>query len=303
MRTTKFLASLGLAGLTYGLTLAACDSSDSGTSSGAVTTTDASFEGSVAQDSATPPAADSAAPVDAGSEAATDAAVGDGGDGGTAGGALHFAGGNQSVIVTVTGGGNESAFTAELWFRTTSLTTGLFEVFGAGADRMLSINAGLLCWYVYGPGTQICSPAGTSYADGNWHHIAGSVGGTGGMQLYIDGAPVASGAKSSSTFTGDTAFQFGGGHTAFNSAVSYMLGDIDEVRVWSVERSAAEIAASYTKTVDPATVGLQGYWKLDETGTTKTAPDSTTGVDSGVGHVGALTNFTPASTPWVAGKL
>jgi cysteine-rich repeat protein len=69
-------------------------------------------------------------------------------------------------------------------------------------------------------------------------------------------------------------------------------GAIDEVRVWNVARSAAEIAANWNRTLpDPqAEVGLVGYWMFDETG--PVALDA-----SGFERHGNLGYNDPARTP------
>jgi len=41
-------------------------------------------------------------------------------------------------------------------------------------------------------------------------------------------------------------------------------GDIDEVRVWNIARSASEINANYQAELSAATAGLMGYWRFDE---------------------------------------
>lgn len=211
--------------------------------------------------------------------------------------ALSFDGVDDWVhLPAAAGGASETAFSVELWFRSTAATGNMFEVYnaGGGADRFLSLNDGKVCFYVYAsPITQVCTAAAT-YGDSAWHHAAGTLG-TGGVNLYVDGAPAASStAITASTFTGDTDFRLGMGHTAYVSGIVYFQGDLDEVRVWSVERSAADIAASYRQTVSALTSGLQGYWKLDETGTASVAVDATSG-----GNDGQLTNFTFTPSPWV----
>jgi hypothetical protein len=116
------------------------------------------------------------------------------------------------------------------------------------------------------------------------------------VNLYVDGALAASLASpTASTFTTDTDFRLGMGHTAYVSAIVYFHGDLDEVRLWSVERSAADIAANYAHTIDPTTAGLQGYWKLEETGASTVAHDATSSANDG-----QLMNFTFAPSPWIA---
>jgi hypothetical protein len=211
--------------------------------------------------------------------------------------ALSFDGVSNWVhLPAAPGGASEVAFTEELWFRSKSGTGNMFEVYGSGggADRFLSLNSGAVCFYVYAsPITQVCTTA-TTYGDDAWHHAAGTLG-AGGVKLYLDGVLAASStATTSSSFTTDTDFRLGMGHVSFDSSIVYFQGDLDEVRVWSVERSAADIAANYMQTIDPTTAGLQGYWPLEETGSSSVAHDVTAGND------GQLMNFTFSPSPWIS---
>ncbi len=212
--------------------------------------------------------------------------------------ALTFDGVDDWVhLPAAAGGANDSAFSVELWFRSTSNTGNMFEVYNSGgsADRFLSLNGGSVCFYVYAAGAvQICTTA-TTYGDAAWHHAAGTLG-AGGMHLYVDGALAASNASTtSSSFSTDTDFRLGTGHTGFVSALVYLQGALDEVRVWSIERSANDIATNYRQEIDPTTAGLQGYWRLDGSGTASTAADSTSS-----GNDGTLMNYTFAPSPWIA---
>jgi hypothetical protein len=234
--------------------------------------------------------ASDAAVVDA-SDAGADAAV--------VGVALQLDGvDDQVVMATVDGGANEAAFTTEIWFNTTNPTGSLFEVYGGGgADRFLVIESGAVCFYVFGtPTTLLCSPVAT-YADGAWHHAAGTLGAVNGMCLYVDGAlSVSQATPTSSAFNYDTNFRLGYGHTDLNSTLVYFGGKLAESRVWSIERTASDILANYKTHLPGTTTGLQGYWKLDERGTTATATDSTPN-----GNDGTLENFTFTPSPWVDG--
>ena len=66
-------------------------------------------------------------------------------------------------------------------------------------------------------------------------------------------------------------------------------GMIEEVRIWNVTRTEAEIQASMNQTIPGSTSGLVGYWRLDEsTGTT--AVDQTS-----YNNDGTLTNMVPSA--------
>lgn len=77
-------------------------------------------------------------------------------------GALQFDGINDLVELptALAAGSNETAFSLEVWFKTTAPTGCLFEVYGStgGADRFMFLDAGKVCFYVYGtPVTTLCS--------------------------------------------------------------------------------------------------------------------------------------------------
>jgi hypothetical protein len=119
--------------------------------------------------------------------------------------------------------------------------------------------------------------------------------GAAGQKLFVDGQPAGSAATpTASTFHQETNLEFGAGHIYFNSAVVAFGGDLDEVRVWNVERTASEITANYQSLIDPATTGLFGYWRLEQTGSATAAIDQTA-----AGRPGLLTNFSFSPSPWV----
>lgn len=285
---------------------AACEGDDSGTGGSALGDGGWVYDGMPTSD--VPIAvdaresADARASVDGSAQDAADGAPGDGGvdaapDAPGSPGALVLDGVDDVVVIaTADGGPSESAFTAEVWFKTTAAVGNMFEVYGAGggSDRFLYTNGGKVCFYVYGPPTTVCS-AGEGYNDGAWHHAAGTLGSVGGQKVYVDGKLEGTLATTvQSTFSGGTMIRLGFGHTAFNSPMVRFAGQLDEIRMWSVERSAAEILAHFDRPLSPATAGLQGYWRLDETGSAPAAKDETS-----PGHDGTLDGFTFATTPWV----
>jgi hypothetical protein len=58
-------------------------------------------------------------------------------------------------------------------------------------------------------------------------------------------------------------------------------GQLDEVRVWNVARTAAQISSTYQVGVSPSSAGLVAYWNLNEAPGTQTVTDSTTGAHDG----------------------
>lgn len=119
---------------------------------------------------------------------------------------------------------------------------------------------------------------GVDLPTGRWVHVALTTPGSGTAKLYLDGrlaADLASG------FTGPTVtgqdFQLG---TQYTTA-EFWNGRIDTVRIWSVERSAIEIAGAMHAALPAATSGLIAQYLANEgTGTTvhntATTPGGTT---------------------------
>jgi hypothetical protein len=90
-------------------------------------------------------------------------------------------------------------------------------------------------------------------------------------------------------------FQVGKGHIGPWGAIVFFSGDIDEVRLWSVQRTEKEIADNLSSFISPSTPGLQGYWRLDENGTANTATDATSAA-----HDGILSGFSFTPSPWIS---
>jgi hypothetical protein len=148
-----------------------------------------------------------------------------------------------------------TAFTLELWFKSTSTSGGYLAGFGDAAtgasstlDRLLYLtNAGNV---VFGtkPGTihSVTSPA--AYNDGSWHHVAASMG-TAGLQLYVDGVKVASDAATTTGASYSGYWRFGyDSLTGWPSAPTsnYAAATLDELHVVSRQLRDAEVANDYT---------------------------------------------------------
>jgi RHS repeat-associated protein len=75
--------------------------------------------------------------------------------------------------------------------------------------------------------------------------------------LYVNGEFKATGVASQKSSISPS-YNFGGG------SYGYMPGGIDEVRIWSVARTQAQIAAAYQHSLLPTDqLGLAGYWPMD----------------------------------------
>ena len=137
--------------------------------------------------------------------------------------------------------------------------------------------------------------------DGNWHHVVGVYDGTDKI-LYIDGVEVNRAVNAHAgrpIGTGVTRYGFiGDGSEAptFNGARNnlYFQGQVDEIRVWNVVRSPAEITNTISECLDGTESGLELYYRMsDGTGSSTLTDHSYNGGE------GTLTNMNTA-TVWLS---
>jgi hypothetical protein len=114
-------------------------------------------------------------------------------------------------------------------------------------------------WSVLGEATLVQGPPPPS--DGAWHHIAYVLDVPAGgpvATLYLDGAAIAKTAANPNNLTPLSSW-IGSleGLTAFYS------GDIDELRIWSLARTAAGVLEDMQGTTNSASPGLVAYYNFD----------------------------------------
>ncbi|NCS18130.1 MAG: LamG domain-containing protein, partial [Microcystis aeruginosa G13-12] len=108
---------------------------------------------------------------------------------------------------------------------------------------------------------EVIASSGLNLADGKWHHVAHVFGASvGGQQIYVDGQLVASGSRTISDFNWQDKISIG-----YSADSGYFKGEIDEVRVWNVAKTQAQIQTYYNRNLTGKEQGLAGYWKFDET--------------------------------------
>ncbi|RMG56821.1 MAG: hypothetical protein D6717_05870, partial [Gammaproteobacteria bacterium] len=130
----------------------------------------------------------------------------------------------------------------------------------------------------------------TDIRDGSWHHIAGVYTGT-QAHIYIDGVLEGSGAVPVPVVHNTRGLNIGQwwqGGRSFN-------GEIDEVRIWNVARTQAQIRADMNRRLLGNEPGLVGYWNFDE-GSGTVVKDLTANANNGT-----LGGGNPAQMPvWTA---
>jgi len=112
----------------------------------------------------------------------------------------------------------------------------------------------------------------TGIQPNTWHHAAAVFdASTRELELFLDGAKVARGTSPVGVQNNTGAFVVGGSPSA--SCCSWN-GELDDVRVWNVARTAQQIRGSYRTEIEAlGTAGLVGNWRFNE-GTGQTASDT-----------------------------
>ncbi len=131
----------------------------------------------------------------------------------------------------------------------------------------------------------------TALSTGSWYHIAGTYDGS-HMTLYINGIQDTLMAATGSVKANG---HFYIGRDSVASATSYLDGSMDELRAWTIARSAGDIAANMCSVSD-TTTGLAAYWTFNDCSNGAIAYDN-----SGYGHNGSSHNMT--TTDWIASTI
>jgi hypothetical protein len=161
--------------------------------------------------------------------------------------------------------------TEETWLKTTEVPTGLVTLMGYGnnsGNQMLNIllGDGQVVISQWGDAVFVDAPV----TDGQWHHVAVVHDGANTQTIYVDGeAKEPTGAWSLDTVA--TYCKIG---CRIDTAVEFFPGVIDETRIWSVARTAAEINDGMLISLAGNEPGLVGYWQFDE-GSGTTVADAT----------------------------
>ena len=240
-----------------------------------------------------------------------------------AGTALQFNGTSQYATVGSTSQLRSATFTVELWFKRTGagagtgtgsggitsaiplITKGRAEAETAAADvnYFFGIDATtgrLVADFEEAQVAQGGTTPGLNHpitgtaviaADSTWHHAAATYDGT-TWNLYLDGVLDGTLAVSRPANALTNALtSVGSARTTGGVAAGFFAGAVDEVRIWNVARSLAQINATRTTEITSAQANLLGVWNLNE-GTGSSLGDS-----SGNGITGA----TVGGQTWVAG--
>ncbi len=223
-------------------------------------------------------------------------------DSATFGGASGYAYGERRIDPP-------NAFSAEVWFRTTTTRGGKLIGFGDGTtgssgnyDRHIYMNnSGQLIFGVW-TGSAATLKTSSPYNDGAWHHVVGTQGPT-GMALYVDGVRVGlNGVTSAQPYAGS--WHVGGDNlNAWPDRPSsdYFEGSLDEAAVYPAALTRQQVADHYSMSgrvpnLPPTPTDTYGaavysdspqlYWRLGEA-SGSTAQDASGNDQSGSYQAGA----------------
>ncbi|HET6201684.1 MAG TPA: LamG-like jellyroll fold domain-containing protein [Planctomycetota bacterium] len=198
-----------------------------------------------------------------------------------------------------------SALTVEAWVRATlaqsnltALRRNLTNFVNGGEVIMLRIDSMNLLTnqmkprFYLGVGPDSFFVEGTvPLSLGFWHHWAATFDGT-FMRMFWDGALVAI-APHPGVVASTAAPLFLG--TGVGNPFDSWRGNVDEVRLWNVARSQAEIQSSSYAVLTGSEPGLVAYWRFEEGGG-QFAADTTP--NGNVGVFGALPVPDPSDPAW-----
>ena len=212
--------------------------------------------------------------------------------------ALHFNSSSDQVHIpnhSDINVGTHTQRTVEAWFKVDDKTRSQEQTIYEEGGGVRGLNI-----YIHTDGTLYGGawnePNGESNWDGHWigwnnvqdntwHHVAVTLNGgstitTNAVKMYVDGQLI-------STGSGSKLWQHGGnirigrnGGTKFHTgdeggSGESFYGDIDEVRIWNVERTASQIADAKDGTLNGDETGLVTYYNFQEN-SGNTANDSQT---------------------------
>jgi PKD repeat protein len=147
-----------------------------------------------------------------------------------------------------------SAFSVEVWFKTTSTQGGRLIGYGSSQtgsssnyDRMIYLqNTGQLVFGAYtGVEQKVQSPASTPYNNGEWHMAVATMSPADGMKLYVDGVLVGSNPNGvAQNYVGY--WRVGPDNVWEGASSKYLNGSLDEAAVFTSVLTPEQIAAQYT---------------------------------------------------------
>ncbi len=183
-------------------------------------------------------------------------------------GGISLDGNGDYVLVPNNTSLDVQSFTIEVWIKPTRTNRAIFMRGNStgGNELLLWLDTNSTVQAYLDDGSPQSFSGATNFADGSWHHVAlvydASVG---LLSCYVDGALYGSPVSLTVTLDfGKSNAIIGADFDTFNRSVGdYFTGEIDDVRIWSIARTAAEIADNKDAELTGSESGLVGYWNMD----------------------------------------
>lgn len=154
-------------------------------------------------------------------------------------------------------------FTFELWFRATTNGPTFRALLDKGGSFPYLIGL-FTNVAVFLEGNQVVLGQG-NILDNQWHHLAVTGNGP-SVTCYLDGGAIASGTYGNPLNSGPADLYIGAAYSGSGTLFyDHWSGGIDEIRIWNVARTAAQIEGNRLYTLSGSEPGLVAYYKCDTT--------------------------------------
>ncbi|MDP3928892.1 MAG: LamG-like jellyroll fold domain-containing protein, partial [Bacteroidota bacterium] len=193
-------------------------------------------------------------------------------------------------------------FTIEYWIKTNENRSNInptargivdMEVGGASGDFRNTINGGKVTFGVGVNGIDPIMTSNTTINTGQWYHVAMTRQKSNGqIRLYINGNLEETGISGTGNITAASAISLGAtrgfpGNQDYSSNIA-----LDELRIWNVVRTPAQIFDNFRDTVDRNSTGLIQYYNFDQGIGDGVNTNLTNLIDiAGDNAVGTISNF------------
>ncbi|MBF0360726.1 MAG: carbohydrate-binding protein, partial [Oligoflexia bacterium] len=197
--------------------------------------------------------------------------------------------------------GNNSPLTLEAWVKAYSFPRDFNNIIDKSSSdsdgnyRFCVSSARKVVYWGYGTGV---ATGNTALNPFQWYHLAFVSNADGSSTIYVNGEVDATSALTTSRTTNTAPVTIGWDRCRASNptcpAERFWDGEIDEVRIWNVARSANQIKTNMNRRLSGSESGLVSYYRFDEPGgstVTQTILDS-----SLKGHDGTLGASSAAAT-------
>lgn len=155
-----------------------------------------------------------------------------------------------------------STFSIEAWIRVNSFTQEWQTLISKGAEGPRIHRFGVSDFIAFGTGPADDLVSTVSVNDGNWHHIAATCN-NGFKSLYVDGVLQGTQIVGTPLVTNNDNVRIGSQIDSY-SPIRAFHGDIDEVRIWNVARTAEQTNGSKNCELQGNETGLVANYKFNQ---------------------------------------